>query len=276
MKKKLYFTNAAPPWKSINSPNTYVSFTYDTETKELKLVDSFADDVKEIVIGTGENQDQTNIDTFDIEKNTSEDFDSILTTYIKSNYYPTDVAWFETQLELNDDCQLDVLSSVEDFKKSIKTIRNVFRVITTETIPTGMEEQIIQTPAVIFQDLTVNEDGSITKSEPEVHRPAIWTDDVPLNGWDLPITFADAFEALKNQTEIEVPHTRFMTLRKHLAPQDPNQPIWHPVYVCGKALVFVDAVDGTVMDHLPFAENSLLETPNPNNVEEFGPTEPEE
>lgn len=52
MKKKLYFTNAAPPWKSINTLNTYVNFVYDTKTGELKLVHSFDGELKELVLGT--------------------------------------------------------------------------------------------------------------------------------------------------------------------------------------------------------------------------------
>lgn len=52
MKKKLYFTNAAPPWKSINTLNTYVNFVYDTKTGELKLVDCFGGETKEVVVAT--------------------------------------------------------------------------------------------------------------------------------------------------------------------------------------------------------------------------------
>ena len=52
MKKKLYFENRADAQKEANSLHTYVNFVYDTTTGELKLVDSFGGEVKELVIGT--------------------------------------------------------------------------------------------------------------------------------------------------------------------------------------------------------------------------------
>ena len=54
MKKKLYFENNADPMKLNNSINTYVNFVYDTKTGELKLVDCFRGEVKELVLGTAE------------------------------------------------------------------------------------------------------------------------------------------------------------------------------------------------------------------------------
>ena len=52
MKKKLYFTNNANPLKQANSINTYVNFVYDTKTGELKLVDCFNGEKKEVVVAT--------------------------------------------------------------------------------------------------------------------------------------------------------------------------------------------------------------------------------
>ncbi len=52
MKKKLYFENNADPMKFANSINTYVNFVYDTKTGELKLVDSFRGEIKELSLGT--------------------------------------------------------------------------------------------------------------------------------------------------------------------------------------------------------------------------------
>lgn len=52
MKKKLYFENNADPMKFANSINTYVNFVYDTKSGELKLVDCFRGEIKELVLGT--------------------------------------------------------------------------------------------------------------------------------------------------------------------------------------------------------------------------------
>lgn len=41
MKKKIFFTSKHSPHKERNPNHTYVSFQYDTETQELKLVEEF-------------------------------------------------------------------------------------------------------------------------------------------------------------------------------------------------------------------------------------------
>lgn len=53
MKKELFLTSRHTPHKDLNPMHTYVSLLYDTETKELKLVDEDIDGKKyEYVIGT--------------------------------------------------------------------------------------------------------------------------------------------------------------------------------------------------------------------------------
>lgn len=52
MKKKLFFTSRADAQKEANDINTYVSLVYDTETGELKLIDSFDGEIKEVTVAT--------------------------------------------------------------------------------------------------------------------------------------------------------------------------------------------------------------------------------
>ena len=52
MKKILTFTNADPIWEDANKVNTYVNFTYDTKTGELKFFADFGGEIKELVLGT--------------------------------------------------------------------------------------------------------------------------------------------------------------------------------------------------------------------------------
>ena len=52
MKKILSFTNADPIWEHKNNVNTYVNFTYDTKTGELKFFADFGGVTKELVLGT--------------------------------------------------------------------------------------------------------------------------------------------------------------------------------------------------------------------------------
>lgn len=53
MKKELFLTSRHTPHKDLNPIHTYVSLLYDTETKELKLVDEDIDGKKyEYKIGT--------------------------------------------------------------------------------------------------------------------------------------------------------------------------------------------------------------------------------
>ena len=52
MKKVLTFTNADPKWEHVNNVNTYVNFTYDTKTGELKFFADFGGVTKELVLGT--------------------------------------------------------------------------------------------------------------------------------------------------------------------------------------------------------------------------------
>lgn len=52
MKKRLFFTNNVNSLKQANLINTYVNFVYDTKTGELKLVDCFNGETKEVVVAT--------------------------------------------------------------------------------------------------------------------------------------------------------------------------------------------------------------------------------
>lgn len=55
MVKELFLTSRHTPHKDLNPMHTYVSLQYDTQTKELKLVDEDIDGKRyEKVIGTAE------------------------------------------------------------------------------------------------------------------------------------------------------------------------------------------------------------------------------
>lgn len=54
MVKELFLTSRHTPHKDLNPMHTYVSLQYDTQTKELKLVDEFEGKKYEYSIGTAE------------------------------------------------------------------------------------------------------------------------------------------------------------------------------------------------------------------------------
>ena len=54
MKKELFLTSNHSPFKENNKMHTYVSFQYDTQTKELKLVEEFKGKVYELPLGNAE------------------------------------------------------------------------------------------------------------------------------------------------------------------------------------------------------------------------------
>lgn len=54
MIKELFLTSNHTPHKERNKLHTYVSFQYDTQTKQLKLVDEFEGKTYELLIGTAD------------------------------------------------------------------------------------------------------------------------------------------------------------------------------------------------------------------------------
>lgn len=52
MKKEIFLTSNHTPHKELNPMHTYVSLQYDTETKQLKLVDEFDGKKYELPLGT--------------------------------------------------------------------------------------------------------------------------------------------------------------------------------------------------------------------------------
>lgn len=54
MKKELFLTSNHSPYKDYNKMHTYVSFQYDTQSKELKLVHEFKGKVYELPLGAAE------------------------------------------------------------------------------------------------------------------------------------------------------------------------------------------------------------------------------
>ena len=53
MKKRIFFTSKHSPHKDRNPNHTFVSFQYDTETQELKLVEEFEGKVYELSLAGG-------------------------------------------------------------------------------------------------------------------------------------------------------------------------------------------------------------------------------
>lgn len=53
MIKKIYFTSKHSPHKERNGMHTFVSFQYDTQTQELKLVEEFEGKTYELVLAGG-------------------------------------------------------------------------------------------------------------------------------------------------------------------------------------------------------------------------------
>ena len=78
-----FITTAHSPWKILNKMHTYVSLQYNTETKELKLVDEFEGKKYEYSIGTATlvedttsgvvTDDSTNTNTGDNTGDTGDD-----------------------------------------------------------------------------------------------------------------------------------------------------------------------------------------------------------
>ena len=63
MKKRIFFTSKHSPHKDRNPNHTFVSFQYDTETQELKLVEEYEGKVYELSLGSssgGEEQSDDN------------------------------------------------------------------------------------------------------------------------------------------------------------------------------------------------------------------------
>ena len=58
MKKRLWFTVDGRYYDKMNGIKKYQAFEYDTQTGELKFVDVFEDDVKEVSLGTAQKQQQ--------------------------------------------------------------------------------------------------------------------------------------------------------------------------------------------------------------------------
>lgn len=98
MKKKLYFTNNAGPMKEMNSINTYVNFVYDTKTGELKLVDCFGGEVKEVVVATIDKAAPEGPE-FAFTKTTTGEGDEAVTTYTVEVTFAEDAVKKEFSLD---------------------------------------------------------------------------------------------------------------------------------------------------------------------------------
>lgn len=242
MKKKVFFTNAYDPLKIKNMVNTYVNFTYDTKTGELKLIDSFNGEIKETIVATvdksSESEDsgsegqesETDNTTLNSTELASKDKDAIWEEWLK-NATPgtTKYIWWESVFEF--DTFLDEIETAEDFAATVVGVGNVFQVEVSEEHD---GEQGIVT-RVITKAHTKNNDGEDVKQ-------GFWVDDKEMNDQNIALSLEDAFARLI-QANYPVPHSQRCVLRRPFGPTDCN-----PQYIFGNVHehTYVDATTGDV------------------------------